>query len=166
MNNFVLKACIIMLSLINIACKNDKANTHHKIEGMWDLVIMEKLDTNTLKWKEWNGGMQGHLLYDNQNNMSLHLLRKGYENFDLKFQNFSDSIPLEALKHLTGSYVYMGTYTHDKDLQIVEHTRISHSNPKDWGKKVKRKYLFNGDTLIITPAEKKNANLRLKWIKH
>jgi len=45
---------------------------------------------------------------------------------------------------------------------VVTHYRITSSIPAVWGTTVKRKFSFNGDTIILEPL---NANRRLKWIK-
>lgn len=137
----------------------------NEFSGLWSLYTMEELNADTGKWSEWRNGMQGYILYDDNNNMSVHLTTKGYQNTDLRFPNFTDTISIEALKHLTGSYVYFARYTVDENEQVVEHARFSHSNPALWHEKVKRRFTFSGDTLILQPLEKKNAGLRLKWIK-
>jgi hypothetical protein len=134
------------------------------ITGLWKLYSMEVKDANNGEWKNYRNGMQGYLLYDGNKNMTIHLTDQGYENTNLKFPNFSDTIPLEALKYLTKSYYYIGEYKVLND-SMVQHKRISHSNPNDWGKQVIRQFKFSGDTLVITPTEEKNANLKLKWIK-
>ena len=134
------------------------------LEGFWTLHIMEQKDS-VGNWKEWRDGMQGYLLYDGEENMALHLLEKEYETYADEFPNFSDTIALEHLQHLTGSYVYIGQYVILPGDSIVQHTRLSHSNPKDWGKVVQRKFSFKNDTLVMVPAEQENASLRLKWVK-
>jgi hypothetical protein len=70
------------------------------------------------------------------------------------------------LKHLTNSYVYFAKYKVDKENNIVEHSRISHSNPGDWNKVVRRGFELNKDTLIIRPLEDSNSGLRLTWIRY
>jgi hypothetical protein len=126
---------------------------------------MEQQDPVTGQWSEWRNGMQGYILYDDNDNMSIHLTTKGYEDTELRFPNFIDSISNEALKHLTGSYVYFAKYTIDEKRNEVEHARISHSNPGMWNEKVTRRFTFSGDTLILQPTEEENAGLRLKWLK-
>jgi len=155
-----------LILIVFLACnKKTKRVKSSKFTGLWSLYIMEQQDTITGQWKEWRDGMQGYILYDNKDNMAVHLTTKGYQNANLKFPNFVDTIAMEALKHLTKSYVYFAKYKiHEKD-SIVEHARFSHSNPADWNKVVRRKFSFIGDTLILRPVENKNANLRLKWIK-
>jgi hypothetical protein len=137
-----------------------------KIKGLWSLYLMEKNDSLTGTWNEWKGGMQGYILYDDSENMSLHLTKKGYQDTDLEFPNFVDTIPLEALKYLTNSYVYFAKYSLDTVNHIVTHARISHSNPAEWNDVVERRYLFIGDTLVLAPVEAKNSALRLKWVRH
>lgn len=118
----------------------------------------------TGKWEEFKNGMQGYILYDDQGNMAIHLTTVGYENTDLRFPNFDDNIPIEALKHLTGSYVYFAKYSVDEEKQIVEHARISHSNPGQWTDVVPRKYTFSGDTLTLQPLDEEIPE-RLKWVR-
>ena len=118
----------------------------------------------TGEWNEWRDGMQGYVLYDGVENMALHLTTKGYQDTDLQFPNFNDTIPLEALKHLTGSYVYLAKYKIEED--IVQHSRVSHSNPAEWNDVVRRRFSFSGDTLVLRPTEETNAGLRLKWVRH
>ena len=157
---------IISASLL-LGCNTKPAEQNsNPLSGLWQLHIMEQRDSVSGQWHEWRKGMQGYLLYGEQGHMSLHLMKKGYEKTDLRFPNFSDTISIEALKHLTGSYVYFAKYTIDETNSIVEHDRISHSNPGDWHKVVRRRYSFLGDTLVLQPAEQKLANLRLKWVKN
>lgn len=137
----------------------------NKFTGLWSLHIMEEQNPETGEWSEWRNGMQGYILYDEQDNMSVHLTTAGYENTDLRFPNFVDSISIEALKHLTKSYVYFAKYSVDEEQGVVEHARISHSNPAEWNVTVRRKFTFSGDTLTLQPLEEDTAGLRLKWIK-
>lgn len=153
---------IIYLKACNPQVKEVNQNP---LTGLWTLHIMEQRNTESDEWQEWREGMQGYLLYDGKDNMALHLTTKGYEKTDLRFPNFTDTISTEALKYLTNSYVYLGKYRVDEQDSIVEHTRISHSNPGDWGKVVQRRFSFKGDTLILKPVEENNANLRLKWLR-
>ena len=126
----------------------------NQFKGLWSLYIMEQKDSVTNQWSEWRNGMQGYILYDDTDNMAVHLTTKGYEKTDLEFPNFNDTISIEALKYLTGSYTYFSKYSVDKDNKQVTHARISHSNPKEWNDIVIRKYTFVGDTLILEPIEK------------
>jgi hypothetical protein len=126
---------------------------------------MEQQDSITGEWREWRNGMQGYILYDDNGHMALHLTKKGYQNTNLRFPNFVDTISMDALKHLTGSYVYFARYKNLNEDSIIEHSRISHSNPGEWNGVVRRKYFFIGDTLVLRPVENQNSGLRLKWTK-
>ncbi len=154
---------LIIISTL-ISC-NQSVENENKLSGLWKLHIMEQKDTISNTWKEWKGGLQGYLLYDDDENMSLFLAAKDYKETDMTFQNFTDTLSLEKLQYLTKSYFYMGKYKVDTAKNIVKHTRIAHSNPNDWDITVERRFEFKGDTLIISPVEKKNASLRLKWIR-
>lgn len=155
-----------LVLLFLFACQQNKKELEEDpFHGLWSLVSMEQLNTETNQWEEWRNGMQGYILYDGENNMSLHLTTKGYEKTAIRFPNFTDTIAEEALKHLTNSYVYVAKYKVDKEQGTVEHARISHSNPGDWGKVVRRKYTFKGDTLVLKPVESANSNLKLTWVR-
>jgi lipocalin-like protein len=160
------KIHILLTAILLFSCSQEKKPKEtNKLTGLWSLYIMEQKDSVTGEWKEWRNGMQGYILYDNTNNMVIHLTTKGYQNTNIRFPNFVDTISIEALKYLTNSYVYFGKYTVFKEDSTVEHARISHSNPGEWNEVVRRRYTFSGDTLILQPVEKQKAGLRLKWIR-
>jgi len=165
--SYRLKYLLVLITAALLIGCNQKNNVSDisQFSGLWSLFIMEQQDTITGEWSEWRNGMQGYILYDDKGNMSVHLTTKGYEDTDLQFPNFIDSISNEALKHLTNSYVYFAKYTIDEKQNVVEHARISHSNPGMWNEVVKRRFTFSGDTLTLQPLEKETAGLRLKWIK-
>jgi len=157
---------LLLIAVVLFSCKQEtKLKETNKFSGLWSLHIMEQQDSITGKWNEWRNGMQGYILYDDRDNMAIHLMVKGYENVTIQFPNFVDTVSIEALKHLTQSYVYFAKYTVFKDENTVEHARISHSNPGQWNQVVRRKYTFSGDTLTLEPIEEQYAGLRLKWIK-
>jgi hypothetical protein len=156
----------LSIAILFFGCNQETAQKDtNKFSGLWSLSIMEQLNAETGEWSEWRNGMQGYILYDGQNNMSVHLTTEGYEDTDLEFPNFVDSISHEALQHLTNSYVYFAKYTVDEEEHVVEHARISHSNPGEWNAVVRRRYSFSADTLTLQPLEEENTGLRLKWIK-
>jgi len=132
--------------------------------GLWSLVAMEQMNPETGEWTQFKNGMQGYILYDDQGNMAIHLTTAGYENTDLRWPNFDDSISIEALRHLTGSYVYFAKYAVDEEQGIVEHARISHSNPGQWSDIVPRKYTISGDTLTLRPLDEEIPE-RLVWVR-
>lgn len=154
----------LLVGLSFMGCQSSSNNSAPEITGLWKLHSMKVRNAENGKWSDYRDGMQGFLMYDGNKNMTIHLTDMEYEKTDLEFPNFTDTISLEALKYLTKSYYYIGEYTVLND-SIVQHKRISHSNPNDWGKVVKRHFSFHGDTLVITPTEKRLANLELKWIR-
>lgn len=152
-----------LLGLVLIGCMSAPGE---KLTGLWQLVIMERhTDTG---WVPVKDGYQGYLLYESTGHMALHLLPRQYHEVDtIAFHStFAvDSMSEAELRHRAQSYSYIGTYTHHSTTQTVTHTRLSHVTPTDWGQAVTRHYRFQGDTLIITPDEPANADLRLKWVK-
>lgn len=152
------------LLFISLSCKEDR-KTQSPLVGLWKLESMKVRDTATNTWGHYRGGMDGYLLYDANGHVALHLYDKGYEKAGMAFPNFSDSIPLEALKYITKSYYYMGNYKALAADSIVSHTKLSHSNPSEFGMMAQRRFYFKGDTLVMQPVERKNANLQLKWLR-
>ncbi len=162
-NNILLLLLTISLS---IGCNQEsKQKRFNKFNGLWSLHIMEQLNSETGEWSEYKEGVQGYILYDDIGNMAVHITAKDYENTDLRFPFLSDTLSNDALIHRTQSFVYFAKYTVFESSQIVEHARISHSNPGQWNQVVTRKFTFSGDTLILEPMEKSYAGMRLKWIK-
>ncbi len=147
-----------------ISCSNDKS-TNLTITGLWKLESMKVRDTAMNTWTDYKGGMDGYLLYDGNGHVALHLYEKGYEKAGIEFPNFNDSIALEALKHITKSYYYMGNYKVSERDSIVSHFKLSHSNPSEFGLTAERRFYFRGDTLVMQPVERKNSKLKLKWLK-
>ena len=164
MKQFFLLILVVAISSCSSIDKETSVD-QNPFAGLWSLHVMEQFNQETNEWTEWRNGMQGYILYDNTENMSVHLTIRGYENTDLVFPNFTDTISTEALKYLTNSYVYFAKYAVDHEKKVVQHSRISHSNPGEWNAIVQRRYIFRGDTLILQPLEAETSGLRLKWIK-
>ncbi len=154
----------ILVILCFLSCKQEKINPISPILGLWDLYTMEVKNNDGI-WAEWRQGMDGYLLYEASGYMSLHLMPKSYPDTELKFKNFTDTMQLEQLKYISQNYNYTGSYTIDLDSSIVSHTKLSHSNPNEWGEISRRKFSFIGDTLLVVPTEEENARLRLKFLK-
>lgn len=161
MKNFLLGLLILILIF---ACEQKETKSDLPILGLWKLNIMEVKDDAGV-WKEWRQGMGGYLLYEESGYMSLHLMPKSYPDTDLIFKNFTDTMKLDQLKYISQNYNYTGSYTVDLDSSIVSHTKLSHSNPNEWGEVSRRKFSFVGDTLFVVPTEEENARLRLKFLK-
>ena len=163
-NKQILPVLFIAALIIGCNQKNKETNIN-RFTGLWSLHVMEQQDSVSGEWSVWRNGMQGYILYDNKDNMSVHLTTIGYEDTDLRFPNFVDSISNEALKHLTNSYVYFAKYSVDEEQSLVKHARISHSNHGERNEVVQRRFTFSGDTLTLQPLEEGNSGLRLKWLK-
>jgi hypothetical protein len=158
---------ILLIALLAVGCKNIyKDAPENQFAGLWKLVVLEQKDPETGKWELYRDGLQGYILYDGKENMAVHLTSRGYQNTDIIFHDFIDTVSMEELKHRTQSYVYFAKYKIFQSENIVEHARISHSNPNLWNTTVQRHYKFSGDTLILKTVENKNYPLRVKWIKH
>lgn len=142
---------------------SDEVKNTSKLLGLWKLYSMEVRGADSVSWQEWKPGTQGYLLYDENRHVALHLTTAFYNSFDSAFPNFTDRIPLRALKHITNNYNYMGYYE-TKD-SVVQHIKLSHSNPHEWGDTAYRKFYFIADTLMMVPVETMNARLRLKWLR-
>ena len=161
----MIKTIVSVVFLTSLfACQNNSLKPN-KLEGLWKLESMKVRDTSTNTWSDYKGGMDGYLLYDRNKHVALHLYEKGYENDRIKFPNFNDSISLEALKHITKSYYYMGNYKVSEKDSIVSHYKLSHSNPSEFGLTAERWFFFSVDTLVMQPLERKNSKLKLKWLK-
>jgi|GEM_PF-420117 len=152
------------IGILAFSCQKDKSS-NLGIIGLWKLESMKVRDTVSNSWSHYKDGMDGYLLYDGNGHVALHLYEKGYEKTGIEFPNFNDSIPLEALKHITKSYYYMGSYKVSKEDSIVSHYKLSHSNPSEFGLTADRRFYFSGDTLVMQPVERKNSKLKLKWLK-
>lgn len=162
----IFKHSVIIAALLTYSCSqvSDKSDKD-QFTGLWKLHILEYKDSLSGEYKMYKDGLQGYILYDGEENMAVHLTSKGYQNTDIIFHDFVDTVSIEELKHRTQSYVYFAKYKVLEAEKKVEHSRISHSNPNLWGTTVQRLYEFSGDTLILTTVENKNAPLRVKWHK-
>ena len=114
------------------------------------------------KWKadKWRGKeADGFIQYDGKGHMSVQLYPRDYKDFHTN-KNI-DSIDHESLKELTkfyqSNFVYFADYKIIND-STIEHTRISATEPKNWGTKLTRSFEFINDTLILTATK----NWRIK----
>jgi hypothetical protein len=165
MLNKNLCSLLVMLTLLFGCQKKSSLPKEPTLASLWKLEGMKVRDTVSNTWSDYKGGMDGYLLYDEKGHVALHLYEKGYEKAGIEFPNFNDSIPLEALKHITKSYYYMGNYKVSEKDSIVSHYKLSHSNPSEFGLTAERRFYFSGDTLVMQPVERKNSKLKLKWLK-
>ena len=165
MKNIQLITLLFIIGILTACNQGSQQVKTNKFSGLWTLHIIEQQDSITKEWSEYGGGLQGYILYDEKDNMAVHLTAKGYQNTDIIFHNFIDTVSIEELKYRTQSYVYFAKYTVNEEDKIIEHARISHSNPNEWNMVVKRRYEFIGDTLKLTTLENPDSPLRVTWVK-
>jgi len=152
-----------------MSCGNKHAaSSDYRFRGLWKLDKFEAYDSIGGKWVEdiTHVGYSGYILYDGLGHMAVHLLPKGYSDFDP--DKNSDSLNYADVKLLAkiykSNYVYFADYKTENGK--IWHTKLSATNPKDKGLVAIREFEFNSDTLILKPMEKINGlKLRLRWIK-
>jgi hypothetical protein len=168
MHKIILGLGLIMLLTI-FSCKS-KQTIDDKFNGTYRLDKFESFDSVSGKWMadKWRGkDADGFIQYDGKGHMSVHLYPRDYKDFDTN-KNI-DSLDHESLKELTrfyqSNFVYFADYKIIND-STIEHTRISATEPKNWGTKLTRSFEFINDTLILTAHEKlENKKMRLRWVK-
>jgi hypothetical protein len=167
MNKIKLTLGLIMFATI-YSCSTKTQQADNKFDGMWRLDKFESFDSLANRWTDdlTRIGYTGYILYDGQGHMGVHLIPKGYKDFDTK-KNI-DSLEHDDLKELVKFYktnfVYFANYniTGTK----IDHNRLTATEPGNWGTTLTRDFAFKGDTLILTAHEKIGGQqLRLRWIK-
>lgn len=132
------------------------------LTGLWKIYVIESQDS-TGRWEqaEWMKDAIAYLHYDACSTMSLHFTPRGMWANDsiMALQLGVNSLAPQEEKE---PYWYLANYEIIHEKQIVQHKRIIHSDPAEWGKMVERSYELTGDTLILKPLE---YNLRLKWLR-
>lgn len=135
---------------------------------MWKLIQFEAYDSVNKRWNPdaKRTGWSGYILYDGAGHMGIHLMPKGYRDFDTNKN--PDSLSNTQLKNLLNfyksNYVYFADYYLSDSL--INHKRLSATEPSIWGTVSTRAFQFKGDTLILTPVELIGGQqLRVKWIK-
>ncbi|MEQ8324906.1 MAG: lipocalin-like domain-containing protein [Vicingaceae bacterium] len=154
---------ILLLCLIYLACNPQPRSD--ELKGLWKLLSMQEQENGATTWGDYPNKMQGYLLYDGQGYMSLHMTIENYQLKKLDFKDLSDSSSIEELKHRALSYNYMAAYKIDYDNKVVTHHRLSHSNPLEWNKSVKRSFATHGDTLILETMDRPNGKIRVTWLR-
>lgn len=163
--------CLLLIILAAIGCiQQTGTSPHNQFRGLWKLHIIEARDS-TGAWQEfhWNKGGDSYIMYDGLGHMAVQITPKNYkERKVLVPRTAIDSLTINELqadlKTYSSNYVYVANCTVLEEQQIIEHHRLSHTYPFDWGVTVQRRFEFKGDTLILMPVEPQNP-LRLKWVK-
>jgi lipocalin-like protein len=174
-----MKLLIVFSTILFLSACNNKqlADTNSKLAGMYKLLIIENMDSSGV-WHEqqWGKGGDGYIVYDGKGHMAVEITPKSYKDFPWLSEEASineDSVRQKvntmsmddlkaAVTEFSSNYVYVGNYTIDENAGVVQHDRISGTIPSVWDTKVKRRFTFKGDTIILEPL---NANRRLKWIR-
>lgn len=169
--NYKTSILFVLIIPLFLACEDPKVHPgHEKFRGLWKLYIIEYKDSTGV-WREydWNKGGDSYILYDGLGHMSVQITPEGYKDKVVKFPATNiDSLTTEELRNdlrvYASNYVYTASCGIIEEEQIIEHHRLSHTFPQDWGAVVQRKFEFKGDTLFLMPVEPQNP-LKLKWIK-
>lgn len=170
--------CFLFFSVLVSACA-DKSTTNRseQLAGMYKLYNIQVQDSAGLWHNEWASDGTGYIVYDGKGHMAVQITPKGYSEFKWvlsesesnnpdKVKAKMDGMSVDELKAALGefvsNYVYAGKYSISDSADIVFHNRLSHTIPSAWNTTVKRRFVFNGDTLELhVDADKR----RLKWIK-
>jgi hypothetical protein len=164
-----MKLILGLITLVTIyGCNTKTPQEDSKFHGMWRLDKFESLDSLTNTWSAYPPlvGAGGYILYDGQGHMGVHLFPEGYEDFDTN-KNI-DSLNHDDLKELAKFYKSNFVYFADYNLngKIIDHNRLTATEPGNWGTTLTRDFDFKGDTLILTAHENIGGQiLRLRWIK-
>jgi Lipocalin-like domain len=161
MKLFYLTAIVVLFSSCSDNSHTDKLS---KMAGMYKLYIIENRDsTGAWNQQSWAKGGTGYIVYDGLGHMAVQITPKGYKDFqwldeeasinEKRIQKKMDSMSVTELKtalaEFSSSYVYIANYTIEDTADIVQHDRISSSIPAVWDTKVRRRFSFSGDTLIL-----------------
>lgn len=165
-----LKALLAFLFFVLVVACANKTNVsdHNRLTGSWKLFQIQQLDSSNGKWGKRSGTLNystGYLIYDGQGGMGVHEALENYANFRFQDTTKLGNYSVEDLKHLASNFTYFGRYKILPNKKLIEHTILTHTNPRLWNTTNQRKYEFKGDTLILFPLEKEYANLRVVWTK-
>lgn len=162
---------IILPLILALALSRCTEVSTPSITGMWQLESMDIIDS-TGRMTPYRGGMQGYLLYEKSGHIALHLSEVDFEESEMIFRNFTDTLAQEKLRYLTKSYHYIGEYemlhsemSGDTLSGEVEHLKLVHSNPNEFGEHSVRRFKMLNDTLWMEPIESRNASIRLVWVR-
>ena len=171
---FAFAFCAIWL----FACSGpEEKNKNRMLAGMYKLLTIESQNAaGTWITSGWANGGESYIIYDGLGHMAVQITPKGYSDFKwlTEEQALDEKILKEKIDSMQGTelraavaefssnYVYFANYTIDDTADIITHHRLTSTIPAIWGTKVKRKFSFSGDTLIlINPV----VSRRLKWIR-
>ena len=172
LTNLRVKEIKLTFGLIALAtiysCSTKTQQADNKFDGMWRLDKFESFDSLANRWTDDSTrvGWSGYILYDGHGHMGVHLIPKGYKDFDT--QKNIDSLQHDELKELAKFYKSNFVYFANYNLKgtTIDHNRLTATEPGNWGTTLTRDFDFKGDTLILTARESiAGLKLRLRWIK-
>jgi Lipocalin-like domain len=160
------------------ACSGSaKKDKNGMLAGMYKLHTIETQDSSgTWLMSGWANGGESYILYDGLGHMAVQITPKGYSDFKWlteeqaldekilkrKIDSMQGTELKAAVAEFCSNYVYVANYTIDDTSDIITHHRLTGTIPAIWGTKVKRKFAFRGDTLIlINPV----VSRRLIWVR-
>jgi Lipocalin-like domain len=168
----------VTIAVLLFACTNKStSNRNEQLAGMYKLYNIQVQDSAGVYHDEWASDGTGYIVYDGKGHMAVQITPKGYSEFKWvltegesinreKVKAKIDSMSVNQLKAALGefvsNYVYAGNYSISDSANIIFHHRLSHTIPSAWNTSVKRRFVFNGDTLELYVDTDKR---RLKWVK-
>ncbi|GMQ30953.1 lipocalin-like domain-containing protein [Algoriphagus confluentis] len=158
-----------LVTVLIISCNQENdSSDFDKFSGRWSLALVEvQMDSSSI-WVPRQGdykNRKGFIIYDGQGGMGVHHVTENYENYVLEGTGGLNSLTKEDLRHLANNFVYFGRYQVIDSLQTIEHHIESANFLNLWGTVAKRKYVFSGDTLILSSITDRYPKTRLKWVR-
>ena len=162
-----------LLLLMSISCGAIAQNAGDQIIGAWELVTVEVRDESgnwTRAMGRFGDDPIGYITYAADGRMAVQICNLNRPNLkpaasgETGWVGRVNVASAEVLRQaLLGYTAYFGTYNIDTAEHAVTHNRSGHWIPNSVGSSVKRFYEFEGDRLILTPAEYENR--RLIWMR-
>lgn len=158
----------ILFTFMLDSCKLENESDFEKFTGRWTLHIVEAQADSAGIWEprqDHYKNRKGFIVYDGKGGMGVHHVTENYKNYEFEGNGGLDSLTVTDLRHLADNFVYFGKYRVIDSLNIIEHHIESTNFQNMWGTVAKRKFVFAGDTLILSPISNSYPKTRLKWIR-
>ncbi|WP_075351126.1 lipocalin-like domain-containing protein [Algoriphagus marinus] len=159
----------ILIAFLLVSCNpENETSDFEKFTGRWTLHLVEVQSDSAANWEPRQDdykNRKGFIIYDGKGGMGVHHVTEDYENYKFEGKGGLDSLTLTDLRHLADNFVYFGNYNVIDSLHIIAHHIESSNFQNMWGTVAKRKYVFSGDTLILSPVTDRYPKGRYKWIR-
>jgi hypothetical protein len=119
--------------------------------GTWKLVAVEDRSASGDVVLPYGPNPAGLLIYDKTGHMSVQIMQR--ERPPLSSSDFRIVAGEELKSALAGFTAFFGTYEVDESEQTVIHIVQGHLLPGSVGKRLKRRYEFGGNGLILRPDD-------------